>query len=73
MTKQEARQKLINKINSFSTNKILSILKGMVKHWRTYSEEERMVRAYLFDAYESREGEEETDILLDVIEAMEQR
>jgi hypothetical protein len=45
----------------------------MVKHWRTYSEEERMVRAYLFDAYESREGEEETDILLDVIEAMEQR
>ena len=73
MTKQQARQRLINKIASYKTDLIVSILKGMVKHWKEYTEEERMVRAYLFDEYERREGEEATDILLDVIEALEER
>ncbi len=73
MTKQQARQRLINKTKSFSSDQIVAILKSMVKHWRSYTEEERMVRAYLFDAYEAKEGEEATDILLDVIEALEQR
>lgn len=73
MTKQEARQRLKNKISSHSTDMIISILKSMVKFWRDYTEEERMVRAFLFDEYESREGEDATDLLLDIIEAMEQR
>lgn len=73
MTKQEARQRLKNKISTYSTDMIISILKGMVKFWKNYTEEERMVRAYLFDEYESREGEDATDLLLDIIEAMEQR
>ena len=73
MTKQQAKQKLINRISKMKTDFIVSVLRSMVKHWKSYSEEERMVRAFLFDEYEKREGEEATDILLDVIEALEQR
>lgn len=73
MTRQEAKQRLQNKIATYSTDMIISILKGMVKFWKEYTQEERMVRAYLFDEYEKREGEEATDLLLDIIEALEQR
>ena len=73
MTRQEAVQRLENKIATYSTDMIISILRGMAKYWKDYTEEERMVRAYLFKHYEEREGEDATDILLDIIEAMEQR
>lgn len=72
MTKQEAKARLTNRIAKMSDTMIIAVLKDMAKPWDKYTEEERMVKAYLYDEYETRNGEDAVDILLDVIEAIEE-
>ena len=72
MTKKAAVTRLKNKISKMSNEMILSVLKDMAKPWDKYTSEERMVKAYLYDEYEDRNGEEAVDILLDVMEAIEE-
>jgi hypothetical protein len=72
MTKKAAVTRLKNKISKMSDEMILSVLKDMAKPWDKYTSEERMVKAYLYDEYEDRNGEEAVDILLDVMEAIEE-
>jgi len=72
MTKKAAVTRLKNKISKMSNEIIVSVLKDMAKPWDKYTSEERMVKAYLYDEYEDRNGEEAVDILLDVIEAIEE-
>tara|TARA_R110000787_G_scaffold203112_1_gene313651 strand:+ start:364 stop:591 length:228 start_codon:yes stop_codon:yes gene_type:complete len=72
MTKQEARARLTNRIAKMSDKMIIACLKDMAKPWDKYTEEERMVKAYIYDQYEKRNGEDAVDMLLDVIEAIEE-
>lgn len=72
MTKKAAVTRLKNKISKMSDQMILAVLKDMAKPWDKYTSEERMVKAYLYDEYEDRNGEEAVDILLDVMEAIEE-
>ena len=72
MTKQQAKAKLTNRIAKMSDTMIIAVLKDMAKPWDKYTEEERMVKAYLYDEYETRNGEDAVDMLLDVIEAIEE-
>lgn len=72
MTKQEAINKMKTKISGMSDDLIISVLKSMAKPWDKYTHEERMVKAYLYDEYENRNGEEAVDLLLDIIEAIEE-
>tara|TARA_R100001163_G_scaffold14222_1_gene13057 strand:+ start:3988 stop:4218 length:231 start_codon:yes stop_codon:yes gene_type:complete len=72
MTKQEAKARLTNRIAKMSDTMIIAVLKDMAKPWDKYTEEERMVKAYLYDEYETRNGEDAVDMLLDVIEAIEE-
>ena len=58
MTKKAAVTRLKNKISKMSDEMILSVLKDMAKPWDKYTSEERMVKAYLYDEYEDRNGEE---------------
>ena len=72
MTKQEAKARLTNRIAKMSDTMIIAVLKDMAKPWDQYSQEERMVKAYLYDEYETRNGEDAVDMLLDLIEAIEE-
>jgi len=72
MTKEAAIQRLKNRISKMSDDMIIAVLTDMAKPWDKYSHEERMVKAYLYDQYEQRNGEEAVDILLDTIEAIEE-
>jgi len=71
MTKQVAKQRLENKINKYDATFILKILMDMVKPMREYSEEEKIVRCYLLQAYENKTSEDEVDALLDTLEEIE--
>ena len=44
----------------------------MAKPWDQRTEEERIVRAYLFEEYENRNGEDAVDMLFDLIEEIEE-
>jgi lipopolysaccharide biosynthesis regulator YciM len=72
MTVQQARQKMINKISKMDDTLIIAVLKDMAKPWDKYTEQERMVKAYLYDEYEKRNGEDAVDMLLDIIEELEE-
>jgi hypothetical protein len=72
MTKQKAKARLTNRIAKMSDTMIIAVLKDMAKPWDKYTEEERMVKAYIYDEYEKRNGEDAVDMLLDVIEAIEE-
>ena len=72
MTKQEAQKRLTNRISKMSNDMIIAVLKDMAKPWDKYTQEERMVKAYLYHEYEMRNGEDAVDMLLDVIEAIEE-
>lgn len=72
MTKQEAKARLTNRIAKMSDTMIIAVLKDMAKPWDKYTEEERMVKLYLYHEYETRNGEDAVDMLLDVIEAIEE-
>tara|TARA_R100000278_G_C5389796_1_gene135639 strand:+ start:116 stop:349 length:234 start_codon:yes stop_codon:yes gene_type:complete len=73
MTKKEqAINKLQNRISKMSDTMIISCLKDMAKPWDQRTEEERIVRAYLFEEYENRNGEDAVDMLFDLIEEIEE-
>lgn len=71
MTKQEAKQRLANRINKYTATEIKKIILDMAKPMREYTEEEKIVRAFLFDAYENKTSEDRVDQLLDYVEAIE--
>ena len=71
MTKQQAKKRLTNKTKKNTAIEIKKIILDMAKPMRQYSEEEKIVRAFLFDAYEVKTSEEKVDALLDYVEAIE--
>ena len=71
MTKQEAKQRLANRINKYTATEIKKIILDMAKPMRKYTEEEKIVRAFLFDAYEKKTSEDRVDSLYDLVEPIE--
>lgn len=72
MTKAQATKKLTDRISTMTTPFIVQVLKDMAKPWDKRTSEESMVRAYLFQEFENREGEDAVDALFDIIEALEE-
>jgi hypothetical protein len=58
-------QPLINKIETYPTQKIIDVLWAMNKKWNEFTVEERMVRLALFTVYEDRLGEDAIDQLME--------
>ena len=60
-------QPLINKIETYSTQKIVDILWAMNKKWADTTAEERMVKLALYEVYEDRKGEDACDELQEAL------
>ena len=60
-------QPLINKIETYSTQKIVDILWAMNKTWAETTAEERMVKLALYTVYEDRKGEDAVDELQEAL------
>ena len=60
-------QPLINKIETYSTQKIVDILWAMNKKWTDTTAEERMVKLALYTVYEDRKGEDAVDELQEAL------
>ncbi len=60
-------QPLLNKIQTYSTQKIVDVLWAMNKKWEDTTAEERMVQLALFTVYEDRKGEAAIDSLQEAL------
>jgi hypothetical protein len=67
----KSNRRITNRINKYRAIEIKKIILEMAKPMRQYSKEEKIVRAFLFDAYEKKTSREKVKALLDSVQSIE--